>query len=546
MFKSPTPTRWSSVLCLVLFPMTVQAADWPQWGGRDDRNMISNEKGLPESFVPGKKSPQGTGIDLQTTQNVKWIARLGSQTYGNPTIAGGRIFVGTNDDGLRDSRLRSTRGGMVMCLDEATGKLLWQLPIPKFQTKLKEFNFDDINLGICSSPTVDGNRVYVVTNRGEVICLDVHGMANGNDGPFTDEGQFMAGPGQPAVPLQPTDGDVIWHYDMLGQLKIWPQDAVDCSVLIHGDLVYVCTSNGVDRSHIRVPSPLAPSLIALDKKTGRLVATDNEKMGTRLFHGLWSSPTLGMVGGNPLIFFGGGEGAVYAFEALPSVPATPVFLKKVWMYDCNPPEYKVVGGKKVVYVDGDIRKHRANVNDGQYIGPSEIIGTPVFYKNRIYVTIGQDPLHGRGRGMLSCIDATTGGKIWAYDKIGRSLSTVSIADGLLYVADTFEGLHCLDAETGHSYWFQPLNSEIWGSTLVADGKVYLGTKKGLVVMAAGKEPKLLADIHLGAPSFCTPVVANGVLYITSQRYLWAVQTTKAPGATSFQAASRQHASNSHE
>ncbi len=150
------------------------------------------------------------------------------------------------------------------------------------------------------------------------------------------------------------------------------------------------------------------------------------------------------------------------------------------------------------------------------------------------MTIGQDPSHGRGVGMLTCIDATKSGevtagtrysgsaKVWSYP-IGRSLSSPSIVDGLLYIADTFEGLYCFDAETGQKYWFYPTGSEVWGSTMVADGKVYLGTKKGLLVLAAGKEKKLLANIHLGTPAYCTPVVANGVLYVTSQHYLWAVQ-----------------------
>jgi outer membrane protein assembly factor BamB len=59
--------------------------------------------------------------------------------------------------------------------------------------------------------------------------------------------------------------------------------------------------------------------------------------------------------------------------------------------------------------------------------------------------------------------------------------------------------------------------------MVADGKIYLGTKKGLLVLSAGKNAKLLANIHLGTPAYSTPVAANGVLYVTSQRYLWAVQ-----------------------
>ncbi len=396
------------------------------------------------------------------------------------------------------------------CFDEATGKLLWQLVIPRLEKKDPNFNFDDLDLGVCSSPTVDGDHLYLVSNRCEVLCLDVAGMANGNDGPFVDEGQYTVGPGKPPVRPSAHDGDILWRFDMIGALKVWPQDAANCSVLVHGDLIYVCTSNGVDRSHVKVPSPWAPSLIALDKHTGRLVAVDDEKIGTRLFHGLWSSPSLGQVGGRTLIFYGGGDGICYAFEALTSIPATVVTLKKAWSFDCNPPQYRSFDGKRLNYRDGDVRTHHGNNNDGSFIGPSEIIATPVCYHDRVYVATGQDPSHGRGKGMLSCIDATLAGDvthsgmIWRYDGIDRSLSTVSIADGLLYVADTTGVLRCLETESGRVCWAYPSGAEVWGSTLVADGKVYLPTKKGLVVLAAGRELKVLSDVRLGAPPGVRP------------------------------------------
>ena len=59
--------------------------------------------------------------------------------------------------------------------------------------------------------------------------------------------------------------------------------------------------------------------------------------------------------------------------------------------------------------------------------------------------------------------------------------------------------------------------------LVADGRVYLGTRKGLFVFAAGRGPRQLAQVPLGSSSYGTPVAANGVLYVASQRYLWAVR-----------------------
>ncbi len=475
-------------------------ADWPQWGGRDGRNMASAERGLPESFEPGAKKTDGSGIDLATARNVKWVARLNGQTCSSPAISGGKVFIGTKASGLDDPKNSAVNGGVLKCFDEATGSLLWNFAVPRVESSGRGLAFDDMDLGICSSPTVEGDRVYLVTNRCEAVCLD-------------------------------TAGELKWRFDMLSQLPVYPHDAANCSILVHGDLLYVGTSNGVTRGHDKtVPCPLAPSLIVLDKRTGRLVAKDDEKIGTRLFHGQWSSPSLACMAGREAILFGGGDGICYAFAPFAAAAEGCVPLSKVWSYDCNPQQYKFKDGKPIPYWNGDVRRHLGNADDGRYVGPSEIIATPVFHNSRVYVAVGQDPRHGRGRGILHCIDATgTGdithtGKIWSYDKLDRTLSTVSVAGGLVYVADVAGAVHCLDAETGRCYWVHQTGAEVWGSTLVADGKVYLGTKKSFWVLAAGKQLKVLHEIRLGTSVWSTPVAANGVLFVASQSYLWAVRS----------------------
>ena len=212
------------------------------------------------------------------------------------------------------------------------------------------------------------------------------------------------------------------------------------------------------------------------------------------------------------------------------LPAEPVHLKKVWSYDCNPPEYKYRDGKLIPYYEGDKRKsYSTNKNDGKFVGPSQIIATPVFYEGRVYVPLGQDPAHGRGRGMFHCIDAsktgdiTRTGCIWTYDGLDRSLATAAIADGLVYVTDVAGKLHCLDAESGECYWTRETGDEAWGGPLVADGKLYFGNKKNFYIMAAGRKPKVLDTLRMRAPVYSTPIAANGVLYVTSNRYLWAAQ-----------------------
>ena len=514
----------SLLLLLILLSIPATAADWPEWGGTDPgRNMYSSAKGLPARFDPGKFKPGTEDVDLKTTKNVKWVAKLGSQSYGNVTVAGGKVFVGTNNDSPRDPQHQGDRS-ILMVFDEKTGEFLWQLVVPKLKSgKVNDWE----NLGLLSSPTVEGDRVYLVTSRCEMICLDVNGMANGNDGPFKDEAKYMVlDTGKPPAKVGPHDADIIWKYDMMDELGVFPHNASNCSLLIVDDLIYGCTSNGQDWTHSNIPSPLSPSFIALNKKTGELAGEDDAKIGPRIFHGQWSSPSTGVVNGKKLVFFGGGDGWCYAFDAKPVKEGDAGFLKTVWKADCNPPEYKVKDGKPIKYPAAE--------------GPSEINATPVFYKNRIYIAIGQDPEHGEGVGNLTCLDATkTGditksGVIWSYNKIHRSISSVSIdpESGLLFVGDFSGFVHCLDAETGKVYWVHDMKAHMWGSTLVADGKVYVGDEDGdLVVFAASKQKNILSKImvdqreqdgpNLGAPVYGTPIVANGVVYIQSNTHLYA-------------------------
>lgn len=165
-----------------------EAADQPQWGHAWTRNMASPEPGLPSQFDPGKVDPKTGEIDLSSTKNVRWAARLGNITYGVPIVGGGRVLIGTNNARPRDGRLQGDRG-VLMCFDEKDGRFLWQLNLPKL-TRIKWADW--FNIGVTSAPTIEGDRAYLVTNRGELMCLDLKGMTDGNDGPFQDEGRLMA------------------------------------------------------------------------------------------------------------------------------------------------------------------------------------------------------------------------------------------------------------------------------------------------------------------------------------------------------------------
>jgi outer membrane protein assembly factor BamB len=508
------------------------AEDWPQWGGGQYRNLVSRETGIPATFHPGKKKRDRLGFDPATAKNVRWMVRLGSENYAGPVVSRGRVYVGTNDEGLEDDRFRPTRGGVLMCLDETSGDLVWRLVVPRLEIDraLVSEDFDDMNLGICSTASVDGDHVYVVTNRCEVVCLDADGMADGNNGPFVDEATFSVPAGAAAVETRPSDADVLWRFDMIRELPVFPHDAANCSILVAGPHLYVGTANGVYDGTVVLPT--AASLIVLDKTSGRLLARDDGAISAHVFHGQWSSPTLVESPRGRRVVYGGGDGLCHGFVPLAADARSadgPAILEKDWWFDCNPPGYRARDGRPIDYW-ALVRGRAQSVDaDGLVVSPNEVIGSPVVVGNRIYVGIGQDPVHGPGRGALTCL-AVDGKKegaevrpLWQYLGIGRSLSTVAVADGLVYAAEYAGKVHCLDAATGKLKWFHDTQEEIWSSTLVADGKVFIGTRKSFVVLAAGETKKVLSQIRLGTPVWSIPCAANKTLFVASQKQLWAVE-----------------------
>ncbi len=236
------------ILCCSI--LSAFSADRPQYGEAWSRNMVSDEKGLPASFDPA------------SGKNIKWRVELGSETHSTPVIAKGKVFIGTNNQRPRDPRHKGDRS-ILFCLNEQDGQLLWQLVVPKLTNSIY---WDWPNAGICSPVTVQDDRVYLISNRGEVLCLDINGMADGNQGSFQDERTHCVPLGMPPIEPGPKDADILWLFDIVKECGVRQHDQAHGSILIDGDFLYVNTSNGVDDSHKQIMSPDAPSLIVLDKE----------------------------------------------------------------------------------------------------------------------------------------------------------------------------------------------------------------------------------------------------------------------------------------
>jgi outer membrane protein assembly factor BamB len=475
------PAAAAPEMVSVAAPETV-STERAMYGGTPVRNMVSDETHLPSRW------------DVATGLNIKWVADLGSQSYGGPVVAGGKVFVGTNNQGKRNPKIDGDRG-IIMAFRASDGQFLWQA----VHDKLSQGKVNDWPLqGICSTPAIEGNRLYYVSNRAELVCADTEGFRDGkNDGPFTAE-----------TDTSDIAADFIWKLDMIGQLGVYPHNQAASSPLVVGDLVYVITGNGVDEGHINIPAPQAPSFLAVDKHTGKVV-WQSSLPGARILHGQWSSPSYGVLDGRPQVLFPGGDGWLYGLE-----PATG---KVIWKFDCNP--------KDSVYT----------------IGPgstrNNLLAMPVIVGDMVYIAVGEDPEHGEGIGHLWALrpkgegDLTGKAVVWHRDgeDFHRSLSTVAVRDGLLFTADFSGYVYCLDAQTGQLYWVYNSYAAIWGSPLLADGKVYVGNEDGdEVVLRAGKKLEVLAKMSMGSAVFSTAVARDGTLFVTSRSKLFAIADGIAP------------------
>jgi hypothetical protein len=618
----------------------IVAGDWSQWGGTSYRNNVPVGTNIPTSWAIGSFDRKTYEWNSEGSENIKWVARVGSQTYGNPVSAAGKIYVGTNNSAGYLARYPAAVDlGCMICFDAKDGSFLWQHSSEKLSTgRVHDWPLQ----GICCAPLIEGERMWFVTSRGEVVCVDTEGYYDGeDDGPVKNERakifsirrgedpatdkvgpavaalndgdpndyileQFkkagiefdsdkpigmsvlvdnkgwdievsvdgqqrnfelrLAGPRLNAFKVVTTadtnEADTIWRFNMMQQLKVSQHNMCSCSVTALGDILFINTSNALDESHINLPSPDAPSFVAMDKNTGEVYWTDKSP-GTNILHGQWSSPTVAIFDGVPQVVFAGGDGWVYSFRADEGKDGDPELL---WKFDANPKESKwVLGG----------RGTRNN-----------IIATPVVYKGMVYVAVGQDPEHGEGVGHLWCLDPNKRGDvspelaisvesgepiphrrlqaviaeegevardnpnsavIWHYssfdqngdgefsfeEQMHRSCGTVAIKDDILFIAD-FSGLfHCLDAMTGKVHWTYDMLAAAWGSPLIVNDYVYIGDEDGdisIFPLSADKDVALkdgfepgTAEINMSNSVYSTPIVIDSVLYIVNKTHLFAIE-----------------------
>ena len=432
-------------LPLLLLAATALAAsspsfDWPQWQG-PSRDAISKEQGLLQEWP--KEGPP-----------LAWKIKGLGGGYSAPSIAAGRIF------GL------STREGkdVVWALAEADGKEQWATPLAPAATQRMPQGQE----GPGCTPTVDGDRLYVISDVGELACLGA------------------------------SDGKIIWQRsftrDFGGRAPTWSYRE---SPLVDGDRV-ICTPGGTDAT-----------IVALDKSTGKLIWKCQVPDG--------SAGGAGGAGG-PRGFGGrsgfGGSGAAYAsaiavdFEgerqyvqltakALVGVAASDG--KLLWRYD-KPANRNAINCSTPIYHDG-------------FVFASSAYGA------------------GGGVVKLSK-DASGGIKaeeVWFSRKMQNHHGGVILSNGFLYgAAGGNEGgaLVCLDFKTGKVMWDEREDERApKGAIALADGRLYYRTENGTVLLIE-PDPKQYVEHgrfehpdRSNAPDWSHPIIANGKLYLRDQDVL---------------------------
>ncbi len=424
--------------------------------------------------------------DTTTGRNIVWSVELGNETYGRPVVAGDAVYVGT-DNARQMNPTFQQDAGVLMAFQAKDGQFLWQDVAPRVERGLREFLLPSTT----STPYVEGNRLYYVTAECQLRSLDTQGFRDGaNDGAHKDE-MFQ----------DDAAADIVWELDMCGRLGVFPHEATRSDVLPVGDLLIVSTSNGLNEGHTRVPSPRAPSLIAVDKHSGDVVWRAIGA-GAQVLHGQWSSPVAANVNGRMQVLFGGGDGWLRAYDAASG--------HEIWRFDGNPKDARWLPRPGV-------------------FSRSFIIASPVFAGGRVFVAMGQSPEHGNAPSLIHAIspsgqgDVTASRLLWTSRDVGRVVATPIEKDGLLYVADVGGMVHCLDAATGTLVWEHDTYAAIWGSFLLAGDRLYVGNEDGtMTILRTGRRKELLGEIEMDGALYSLPALVGDALWLTTSKrlYLW--------------------------
>lgn len=392
-----------SVLLSILFSnvsasVAPSATDWPQWHGVD-RNSISKETGLLKAWA--EKGPA----------TVWSISELGAG-YGSLAIKGEQIFV----QGVK------SKNSTVFCLNRADGKVVWA-------TALGQALDQDRGGGPRSTPTIDGDRVYALSENGDLACLKIR------------------------------DGSVIWKKNILTEFKGEnPNWHISESPLVDGNNLIV------------TPGGNEASIVALDKMTGKTVWTTKELsdpagysscvvadvQGVKTIIGFTARAGVGIRASDGKLLWRNASAANRTANcATPVFYDNKVFFTSAYGTGCALVNLKAEKGEvkaEEVYFNREMQNHHGGV------------------------VLLNGYLYGFSNAILTCMEFATGKVMWKDRSVGKG--SLTYADGNLYLLGE-NNMAGLAEATPNSYVEKgrfPIADQGWPSwahPVVCGGKLYI-------------------------------------------------------------------------
>jgi outer membrane protein assembly factor BamB len=374
------------------------SSDWPQWRG-PDRNGLSKETGLLSQW-PRSGPP------------VVWSAAMLGAGYGSIAVQGDRVYV----QGMRN------RQSVVSTLNRADGKLVWV-------RILGPAGENDRGPGPRSTPTIDGDRVYALSETGDLACL------------------------------RAADGTVIWQRNILKEFKGEnPYWLLSESPLIDGDHVIV------------TPGGRGAGVVALDKMSGKTI---------------WVSKELSDGAGyaSPIVADVGGVRTIMNFTADAAVGVRAVDGKLMWRN--SSPSNGTANIATPVYSDGKVFFTSSYGTGGALLGlrasGNEVRAQEIYFTRDMKnhhggVVLVNGYIYGYNDSILTCLEFASGKMVWRDRSVGKG--AVTYADGHLYILGENNVVGLVEAtpagyrEKGRfSIADQGLPS--WAHPVVSGGRLYI-------------------------------------------------------------------------
>lgn len=452
MMITKKPVVSSPALLLLLAAGTLCAENWPHWRG-PSATGVSTEKGAPR--------------DWSADRNVAWRAELAGLGVSSPIVWNQRVFVTyqTGASGLRQGRhptfvqegnpadlgetplggaraeRRDDRIGFgIAALDAATGASLWRFGIDA-EGELPDVH-EKRNLAT-SSPVTDGSLVYAWFSNGQFVALTL-------------------------------DGKLAWKRHLGKEYAPFELDwGHSSSPVIYRDrLLLLCYHKN------------ASYLLALDKRTGRELWKVNRGPDLKSY----STPLVIEPPQGPEVIVNSSEN-LEAFD--------PLTGKSLWRF----------------------------VEPARFAVPMPVYHDGVLYISRGYRSGPYMALRAGQRGEL-----TKDKLLWHVETGAPYTSSLVYSNGLLFMATEMGIVTCIDAKTGERVWRERLGGIYSASPVAADGNIYLFGEAGdTLILRASRKPEVLARNKLNLRILASPAFSGGRILFRGDRQLLAVTAASAPG-----------------